>query len=368
MKKTLIALAAVAAATGAMAQATISGVLDIAVSNSAKTSTTAAGANGATTTVKTSNTSGNAGSWATSELRFGGTEDLGGGLKASFQLNSDLRGAAPGFVTRDRWLQLSGNFGSLRIGNQGNVGNSAGFNAYTQTGTTGVGSTYGLAVNPLGGAANAAIEGIERQANVINYTSPNFNGVTVMVGTARNSSDETDTVAGKVGKAETTQNGLSVTYASGPLSAGFGITNRTSKIEANTAALAAAGEIKVKANFIGASYNLGVATVGAAIINNDKKTGGAATRDQKLNVVGVTVPMGAFTLRASTYTGKDSGAAVATDNIKLSGHQLSVTYALSKRTTAYLYTGENKTKRDGAASTAAVAKTTGTHVGIAHSF
>ena len=352
-----------------MAQATISGVLDISAMSTGKVATTASGANGATTSVKTNSTAGDEGRWATSELRIGGSEDLGGGLTASFQLNTDLRSsAANAFGNRDKWLQLSGGFGSIRIGNQGNVGNSAGFNAYTQTGTTSVGSTYGLAVNPLGGAANAAIEGIERQANVINYTSPNFNGVTVMVGTARNSSDETDTVAGKVGKAETTQNGLSVTYASGPLRAGFGITNRTSKIEANTAALAAAGEIKVKANFIGASYDLGVATLGAAIINNDKKTGGVAARDQKLNVIGVTVPMGAITLRASTYTGKDSATPAATSNIKLSGHQVSATYALSKRTQVYAFMGENKTKRDGAASTAQVTKATGTHVGLTHSF
>jgi GBP family porin len=367
------ALAAVAVTGAAFAQANITGTLDVAAISNGKVATTAANGN-ATTTVKTNSTSGVAGSWATSELRFGGSEDLGGGLTASFQVNSDLRNAGV-FASRDRWLQLSGGFGSLRLGNQGNVGNSAGFFGYTQTGTTGVGSTYGLGV----------AGGIERQTNVINYTSPNFNGVSVMVGTARNSSDSDATT--RTGKASTTQNGLSVTYASGPLRAGFGTTQRTTNVEAAPRANAtlngedpaivitsvgsvavAASETKVKANFIGASYDLGVATVGGSIINNDSKTGGAATRDQKLNVIGVTVPMGAITLRASTYTGKDSATPAATSNIKHSGHQISATYALSKRTTVYAYMGENKTKRDGAASTAEVTKATGTHIGLAHNF
>jgi predicted porin len=229
---------------------------------------------------------------------------------------------------------------------------------------------------------------IARQNNVINYTTPNFNGVTAQIGTARTSSDSSD--AAKAGKNSTTQNSLSVAYSAGPLSAGFGTTNRTVNVEATEAdkeyvveittvnngvptfkatdAAVAKSETKVKANWVGASYNLGVATLGLAVVNNDSKKDGVASRDQKFTAYGVTVPMGAITLRASAYSGKDSATAAVTDNIKLSGHQVSVTYALSKRTLVYAYVGENKTKRDGAASTVAVAKTTSTRVGLSHSF
>jgi len=359
------ALAAVAVSTGAMAQATISGVLDVSGIVQQKTTTTTSGSSPVATTVKLNNNGGVAGTWSTSELRIGGSEDLGGGLTASFQINSDLRSAGA-FASRDRWLQLSGGFGSIRIGNQGNVANSDGFHGYTQTGTTGTGSTYGLGVSPAGTGAEEE-QGISRQTNVINYTSPNFNGVSVVVGTARDSSD--DSASGKeVGKASRTQNGLSVTYAAGPLRAGFGTTNRKVGIEGANAAAVAAGEEKVKANWIGASYDLGVATVGLAVVNNDHKKGGAATRDQKFTAYGVTVPMGAITLRASTYTGKDSATAAAATNQKLSGHQVSATYALSKRTLVYAYVGESKRSRDGAASTAAAVKVTRTAVGLSHSF
>jgi predicted porin len=332
---------------------TISGALDMAAFQNGKVAATTAGV---ATEVKTNSTSGNEGRWATSELRVGGTEDLGGGLKASFQLNSDMRGAAPGFVSRDRWLELSGGFGAVRLGNQGSVGNSAGFNAYTQTGTTGVGSTYVLGVNP-GGAATPT-ESIERQANVINYTSPSFNGVTVIVGTAKSSSDTNATI----GKAETTQTGLSVNYTAGPLSAGFGTTDRSIQNEAS------ADVTKVKGNFVGASYNLGVATIGASIVNNDRTVAGTTNRDFGFTAFGVTVPMGAITLRASAYSGEDKGAAGAADDVDYSGNQISVTYALSKRTMVYAYTGKNQTKRAAGNIAGNFAKTTGTNIGLAHTF
>jgi predicted porin len=358
------ALAAVAVSGAAFAQVTISGVFDVNAVKQDKTTTTAASGN-TNTSVKTNNLSDNNG-WSTSELRIGGSEDLGGGLTASFQLNTGLNNGASSLADRDRWLQLSGGFGAVRIGAMGNVAGSDGFHGYTQIGNTSTGTTYFL-----GTAGDIA-----RQRNVINYTTPNFNGVTAQIGTARTSSDSSD--AAKAGKNSTTQNSLSVAYSAGPLSAGFGTTNRTINTETASAvthgdgvagsAAVTASETKVKANWVGASYNLGVATLGLAVVNNDSKKDGVASRDQKFTAYGVTVPMGAITLRASAYSGKDSATAAATDNIKLSGHQVSVTYALSKRTFVYAYMGEGKTKRDGAASTVAVAKTTSTRVGLSHSF
>src|SRR5690606_23843081 len=56
-----------------------------------------------------------------SRLGFKGSEDLGGGLKAIFQLESrvafDERGDGAGWVNRDSWVGLAGGFGSLTVGN-----------------------------------------------------------------------------------------------------------------------------------------------------------------------------------------------------------------------------------------------------------
>jgi len=56
-----------------------------------------------------------------SRIGFKGTEDMGGGLKASFQLEhgfgSDTGQAAGTFWGREAWVQLAGSFGAVRLGN-----------------------------------------------------------------------------------------------------------------------------------------------------------------------------------------------------------------------------------------------------------
>ena len=74
MKKTLVAVAAMAAVTGAMAQATIYGNIDQAYT---KSTTSVAGRQTSNTTTMGSYQMGS------SQIGFKGEEDLGGGLKAS---------------------------------------------------------------------------------------------------------------------------------------------------------------------------------------------------------------------------------------------------------------------------------------------
>ncbi|MBP8147748.1 MAG: porin, partial [Acidovorax sp.] len=56
-----------------------------------------------------------------SRFGFKGTEDLGGGLKAGFQLesgfNSDTGASAATFFGRQSEVNLSGGFGTVRLGN-----------------------------------------------------------------------------------------------------------------------------------------------------------------------------------------------------------------------------------------------------------
>jgi predicted porin len=78
--------------------------------------------------------------------------------------------------------------------------------------------------------------------------------------------------------------------------------------------------------------------------------------------------MGAFTFGASTYTGKNKVSADADDNTKLSGNQISVRYALSKRTYLYALNGTNKIKLDSGNTTGDAYKFTATSLGVVHSF
>ena len=381
------ALAAVAVSTGAMAQVTISGNLNInAMSNNKVTTDNRAAAD---TDVKTGNT-GNNGGWTASELRFSGSEDLGGGLTASFAVATDLRNAEGFGPSRDVFIGLNGGFGAVRIGNFVPAA-AAGFHGYTGARTTSqAGSLYGGVLMAGADGVGTMVGGsFERNTAAIQYTSPNFNGFTVNANYAKNGND----ASGAVGDNKISQTGLSFAYAAGPLAVGVGTNQRKVNTE-NVAAgapsnitavssstvigeLAGTAEVpnssvKAKLNWIGASYDLGVAKVMATRVSRTGDTtdaAGATTRgtDLRLNAIGVQVPMGAITLAANTYSGKNNQGPGATDDFKLKGHQLSVTYSLSKRTTVYAAMGENKTSRSGT-NDGAAAKRTSNAIGLMHTF
>jgi predicted porin len=186
-----------------------------------------------------------------------------------------------------------------------------------------------------------------------------------------------------LGKADSKQTSIHIGYAAGPLSAGFGTNTLKSSVEAVAGTAASATAFAVadiprssadsKLQWIGASYNLGVATLGLSNITRDGSATTAAGvkttgTDISVNAFGVTVPMGAITLRASTYSGTDKRGATAADNMKLSGNQISAVYALSKRTSIVVATGTNQYKNDGAASVAASRKAQASTLAVSHTF
>jgi len=121
MKKSLIALTALALGGTASAQSslTIFGVIDATVSGYANTSETPLGVS-----VKTSSTGQNSSGYAGSRLGFRGTEDLGGGAAANFWLEAGVlndtgAGISPGgglAFNRRSTISLSGVLGELRLG------------------------------------------------------------------------------------------------------------------------------------------------------------------------------------------------------------------------------------------------------------
>lgn len=133
MKKTLIALAAVAATSASFAQSsvTLSGLIDVGFEKRFS-----GDANKVT---------GNRN--ATSNWTISGTEDLGGGLKAVFKastsfnpddgtlgaLSANTSGSA--FGNNDMFVGLTGNFGTLRAGRPVNT---LGGNAFFANGAKGV--------------------------------------------------------------------------------------------------------------------------------------------------------------------------------------------------------------------------------------
>jgi predicted porin len=282
MKKTLIALAAVAVSSAAMSQATIYGVLDVGIVNNGTDTTFASGLSG------------------TSRLGFKGTEDLGGGLKAGFVIETGLsnKAARPTSLgDRGAHLSLSGGFGTVQFG-AGVL--SAAFFGRAATDPTGT-SNYAI----------AKYAGSARNNSSINYTSPNMGGAVVRYSTV---------LAADNGTTDTALTSMSVVYSAGALTIG--------------AAAADNGLTDGDGTSIGAAYNLGVAKVFA----NRVTAGATATAAKtKYSSFGFSAPMGAVTLQADFRSTDDSDADVS---------MVAAVYALSKSTSMTAYTQKVKGAAD----------------------
>ncbi len=292
MKKTLIALAALAVSGAAFAQSsvTLSGTFD--PSYSRAQTTTAAGAKTSVNTLGNSNQ-------GTSGINFMGTEDLGGGLKAYFRYeanfdasegnNTAFTGAASSLTPGEVFAGLQGGFGSIQIG-RANSHTLAVQGARTPFGTK-VGGGYGT----VSGTANT------RQNDSIKYTSPKFGGLTV------------GATMGVKGTAASAWNEVGVFYGAGPLNLGLAVQKQKDVISQTN---------------VSASYNLGVAVVMAGMHNQE--TGVAKAKSKGSNIA-VRVPMGAVTLMANVGDLDVSGTTAGDRDITAVGAQ----YALSKRTNVY---------------------------------
>ena len=347
MKKSLIALATLAAATGAFAQSSVTlfGIVDAAVTYS---KTGAAKKTAMTDSALNS-----------SRIGFRGVEDLGGGLKASFHLeagvnndngagdgtntNNQASGQVAGTTTvgsqgltfnRRSTVSLQGGFGEVRLGrdytplfwNQ---------TVYDPFGTNGVGASQANA-----GANPAALVVGVRASNSIGYFSPSFSGFQVQLQTFLGENASNDTTNGKKSGSGT---GLRATYAAGPLSLALA----TAKYDT------ALNTTHEGTNF-GGSYDLGVAKVMAVYSQDQDTVGTVDAAKVKGYLVGLTAPLGAGTAKVA-FSNSKQGTAVDTDKFAIG-----YVYGLSKRTSLYTTFAQTKPMTGD--------KTTGLDFGVSHAF
>ncbi|MEG0002613.1 MAG: porin [Comamonas sp.] len=210
MKKSLLALvAALACAGAAHAQSTvqISGLVDVYAGSMRQS-----GSVGRTSTV-------GSGGMTTSWIGFSGKEDLGGGLKAEFMVNSFLRADVgnlgrydgdPAF-SRDAYVGLSGGFGALRLGRSKapNFLPTILANPYGDSFTV---SPLVLHANmaslPAWGFGNLTTPADTGWSNQVTYSTPSFGGLSA------NLHYQFGEQAGDSGKRNV---GLNVMYFGGPL-------------------------------------------------------------------------------------------------------------------------------------------------------
>jgi len=321
MKKTLVALAALAVVGAASAQSTVTiyGRLDAGYSNNTTTTTTVAGVS---TDAKANGINNNG--LATSYWGMRGSEDLGGGLRANFNLETDVgidTGAVGAGFNRISTLGVSGNFGSVMVGR-----------FYTPLFLT----TLASDVFGAGGAytVNLFPDAI-RSSDAFWYTTPNMGGfsATLMLGRNDNSAPA---VAGTPPSVDATTGvtGLSASYAAGPLYVGGAL----SKTESTTGAVKAENT----GSALSATYDFGAAKLFAGHIRG--KTTADLTistfTEQTETNLGLSVPMGAATFMLA-YGRNTKDVTTAGVMVGQTGTDVvaGVTYDLSKRTALYFKTG-----------------------------
>lgn len=324
MKKTLVALAALAATTVfAQSTVTLSGGVGLVLSHMPAVGASTAGP------AKTAQTKLDNLGVVDSALTFNAVEDLGGGLKVAATMNlrfgADDGAQGPGQGSRlfqNVKLGVSGGFGEVAAGRfNGPVDVMRAFGDHW------FGYDHGVPVN--GHASDAAT----RYSNMLQYTTPVMSGFKASAAYAF----KEETLATTENMAE-----LALSYASGPVKAGLGFTRNSFLVKDKNVTT------------LGAQYDFGVAR--PALVHSRTDTAGVAATRTSLQV---TVPLGASAiLRAGYERQKTDGFG------RVVGMGFGGEYMLSKRTKFIA----DITKRDSESTAVGDWDGFGTFLGLKHSF
>lgn len=348
MNKKLFALAIVSAASAASAQSslTLYGLVDASVESVKAVDTV--------TRVSSDNL-------ASSRFGLKGTEDLGGGLKAVFNLEASLKtdtGAADStrFFGRQAWVGLSGGFGELRLGRTDSsigalVGNSSILGAQDY--------------DDFKIAGTLAADKYRRVDNSITYVLPKLvSGLSAQVQYSTRAGEPkvlgAETAGDKTGRLY----GLSVQYAAGAFGAG------AAYLEAKADNAGA----KEKSALAYLSYDFTAAKVTGYYNRNASGLAGGLAGARYLYGARLDVPMGnAFALQASVSRAREWDD--IRDDADATIVALKGIYSLSKRTSVYalVTTVSNDDKaaiKVGASAPALTAgeRSSGLAVGVSHKF
>ncbi|MDQ0610354.1 putative porin [Variovorax sp. W1I1] len=330
MKKSLVALAALAVAGVASAQSSVTlfGVVDASISGYSSTSRDL---NGATFlnpfyvnkgSVKASRRELANGAYNSSRLGFRGTEDLGGGLAASFWLeapitNDDGQTGVSTFARRST-VSLSGGFGELRLGRDytATFWNDTVFDPF---GTNGVGTNLiftanngfnafnGTAATPVAGVPSVTGSNYVRTSNSIGYfLPPNLGGFYGQLQYAFSEKTKYSPGLATPDVANNSRQGRYVGgrfgYANGPLDVAIAYGSSTIGDQYYVGTTN-----KVNTLNLGASYDFGPVKLFGEVSRAKNKLdyetepflGGRPDTDLTGYLLGVTVPVGAGLIRAS---------------------------------------------------------------------
>jgi predicted porin len=374
MKKLLIATAALAMVAGtaqAQSSVTVYGVIDTGYNSLENKNSGTASSTHVIGSTETNSVAGGqlggAGEAASSRFGLRGTEDLGGGLKANFVIetqigaqNSAAAGSGNGSTNigdRAFWAGLQdAKMGELRIGRQDTFTRSN-WLAHDQLAFANVAGNLAHSGNGSGATTQSHLA----RNIAVNYLSPRFSGVQLSLGMTQSDSEVTGSKKTETG----TGSQVGLNYTAGKFSAGAAYMEATTAVNAadatvfkdtsgnNTttvnAAAVKAADTKTKDTSVAASYDFGFAKVAYIYNKRDSKdkaqTFSAGNIDRESNAFSASFPLtpklvGRLGYGYGEYKIDSATAAGYKGDIK--GYQAALNYNLSKRTMVYGIYGNEK--------------------------
>lgn len=393
MQKKLIALAIAGLSGAAFAQSnvTIYGIADA-------TFETVRATGGASATDYGNRTRVNSNS---SYIGFKGTESLSNGLAAVFQFENTVNvdnGAAGTWNNRDSFVGLTGDFGTISLGNVSGPTRALGNKMDVNAGAAGIGDNNALIGKVGGGAAGGIFD--QRLNNAVAYVSPamsGFSGAVVystgitaamraslpsapaagVAGTALTAKESSAAKAGSAAGNTVLTAGLN--YENGPIFVGYAYTQIKATSDGATAADGLLGLYeKLTDQRLGAKYNFGTGTIGLLYDRPQFTTAGGASTKLRVSTwyLPVTVNVGAGKV---IFQYGHAGNVTGLGNSSAKHVELGYEHSLSKRTLVKaLYSHVSNSSAAnydfltsvsaGASGVGAGADPKGIAVGVRHSF
>jgi predicted porin len=350
-----------------------------------------------------------------------GSEDLGGGWKANFKLEAGynldngtggasnannqatgglttqsgpagaplINGAATTSTDRaslggaqgltfNRWSYAglsNAGVGEFRVGREYTPAFQAVL-AADVVGSNGAGNSLNMTLMISGTSANAVATAASA-SNGISYESPSLSGFKAKVQMFQGENVNTGTAT----TLNTAKNGdgtsYHLSYANGPISAGYGATSSKSTAVQSATGAGLPGKYDLTTAYARYDFGVALATIGQATEKQDGNAAATSALKNASTIIGVRVPMGAITLNVNHVTSKYTVAGAATGEAT----QLAIQgmYAMSKRTdlyATYAVTDNSVGATYGlgngggrmVAVNGAAAKSTGMQIGMRHNF
>lgn len=279
------------------------------------------------------------GGMTTSQWGFRGTEDLGGGLAAIFDVSGFIRtdsgepGRFPGdaFFSKTTMVGLQGGWGAVRLGRQTtpNFISTIRLNPFGDSTAFGpvllhtyVGGQPMDAAIASGGAASISDSAF---SNAISYTTPNLGGFSGMVMYSLGEAN---------GSSANNRLGYSLTYGNGPLLVSLSGERIDRPTLPPPPVVPAANQKQEQGTQqLGASYDLQVVKLFAQHSRTSIDLPAGAARDFRTNQLGASAPVGSGKVLLSVAGTRKRETATA--DVKRTTWSLGYDYDLSRRTDLY---------------------------------